>query len=262
MILVYHNISEQVLTDYTVSVRTFIRHMEYLKAYEVVYLDQYDPGNLRHVTLTFDDAYSDFVERGVPALKDFGYPFEIFVIGNHIGKSNTYDLGVEPELKCSDLEQLKKAVRMGGRLQWHSFSHPRLSSVSDDQLNHELEVPGYLSELFPPPNFRWLAYPYGDHNTNVVNAARFRFDGAVSVFDGDDADKHQIGRIEITEDTKFFLTSYEKDTEMAKMENLLKVRDNELANLETILNSKSWRMTAPLRRLSTHVSRLKKIFGR
>lgn len=262
MILMYHNVCEKVLSKITVSVQTFDKQMEYLQDYEVVYLDDYDPQNPRHIALTFDDGYSDVVEYALPILEKWNYPFEMFVVGNYIGKSNSYDRGREPEIQCACLHQLKKATSSLARLQWHSRSHPRLGTAPIDVVRNELHVPEDLSSLFPKTHFRWLAYPYGDHSDEVVNLARSRFIGAVSVYDGNDTDKYQLNRIEVTEESKFFLSSYEKDIAMAKMENEIRVKDMHLAFMKTVFDSRSWRYTAPLRKLSVIAGKIKRLITR
>ena len=70
---------------------TFERQMAYLQNYDVVYLENYNPNNPKQAVITFDDAYSDVVKYALPILEKWNYPFEIFVIGNHIGKSNYFD---------------------------------------------------------------------------------------------------------------------------------------------------------------------------
>lgn len=261
MILMYHNVSKKILTKYCVGLETFDRQMEYLQAYEVVYLSDYNPNNLKHIALTFDDGYSDVVEYALPILEKWNYPFEMFVIGNYIGENNSYDFGREPETRCADLEQLKKVANSMARLQWHSRSHPRLGSLPKDFLLRELEVPRYLTDMFPKPHFRWLAYPYGNHTNEVVDIARSRFDGAVSAYDGNDNDMHQLNRIEVTEESKFFLPCYEKDVVMARMENEIKMKNTQLELMRTILNSRSWRYTAPLRMLGGFADRIKKLLN-
>ena len=62
MILMYHNIAENALTKWYVRTKTFDRQMAYLKAYDVVYLSEYDPRNPQQVVITFDDGYSNVVE--------------------------------------------------------------------------------------------------------------------------------------------------------------------------------------------------------
>jgi peptidoglycan/xylan/chitin deacetylase (PgdA/CDA1 family) len=236
--------------------------MEYLEAYDVVYLDDYDPKNPRQVALTFDDGYSDVIEYALPILENWNYPFEIFVIGDYIGKSNSYDRGREPETRCADMDQLKRAASSLARLQWHSRSHPHLGTMPIDVALHELDVPAYLADLFPKPHFRWFAYPYGGHTDEVVNQVRSRFNGAVSVNDGNDTDSYQLNRIEVTEESKFFLSSHEKDTAMARMENEIRAKNAELAQIRTILNSRSWRYTAAFRALGKFARKINKLVTR
>lgn len=262
MILMYHNVSEKALTNCYVSIEKFHRQMEYLQAYDVVYLDDYDPKNHRQVVLTFDDGNSDVIEYALPILEKWNYPFEIFVIGNYIGESNSYDRGPEPETRCADMEQLKRAANSLARLQWHSRSHPHLATLPVETVLHELDVPAHLADLFQKPHFSWFAYPYGDHTDEVVNQVRSRFDGALSVYDGNDTDSYKLNRIEVTEESKFFLSSYEKDTAMAKMENEIRVKNTQLVMMRTILNSRSWRYTAPFRSFGEFARKINKLVTR
>lgn len=253
----YHNISEKALTKWHVSAGTFERQMAYLQNYDVVYLENYNPNNPKQAVITFDDAYSDVVKYALPILEKWNYPFEIFVIGNHIGKSNYFDSGVEPESQCGDMEELELAASSLARLQWHSRSHPRLATMPLHIVNRELDVPDYLTELFPKPHFRWFAYPYGSHNEKTISAARLKFDGAVSVNLGNDIDIYQLNRITVVEDSKLFLSFHEKDMWFTKMERELMIKTEQAATLKTILKSRSWRYTAPLRTLGKFATNIK-----
>ena len=257
MILMYHNISEKALTKWHVSIATFERQMEYLKNYDVVYLADYDPSNPRQAVITFDDGYSNVVKYALPILERWNYPFEIFVIGNHIGKSNYFDSGLEPESQCADMDELRMAASSLARLQWHSRSHPRLAAVPLELANIELDVPDYLTELFPKPHFRWFAYPYGSHSEKTVNEARLRFDGAVSVNLGNDSDIYQLNRVTVIEGSKLFLPLHEKDFWFAKMERELIINAAQAVTLKTILSSRSWRYTALLRKLGEFGGKVK-----
>jgi peptidoglycan/xylan/chitin deacetylase (PgdA/CDA1 family) len=250
MILMYHNVASNAPTKWHVSTKTFDRQMAYLTAYDVVYLADYDPRNPQQVVITFDDGYSNVVEYALPILEKWNYPFEIFVIGNHIGKSNSFDRGNEPEARCAGIDELKKAANSLARLQWHTRSHPRLATISLDLARHELDVPTNLTDLFARPHFTWFAYPYGNHSDKIVREVRQRFDGAVSTNSGSDRDRYQLNRIAITENSPLFLSSQEKDVLLCKME-------KKLAVMETMVESRSWRYSAPLRALTEFARRIK-----
>jgi peptidoglycan/xylan/chitin deacetylase (PgdA/CDA1 family) len=260
MILMYHDISPEIVNDYCVSLDVFADQMNYLRKYEVVNLADYDLGNPRHVVITFDDGCSNVIQHALPIMEKHSYPFEIFVVGDFIHGNVSGESGFDQANGYAHLDKLKQAADSLGRIQWHSRSHPNLSRLSIDIIQQELDVPAHFRDLFPPPHFRWFAYPYGEHDGRVVDEARQRFDGAVSVYLGNNVDRFQLNRIMVTDTSKFFLDSYEKDVVMARMENEIRVKDTRLVMMETILTSRSWRYTAPLRKLGQLASKIRNSF--
>lgn len=203
MILLYHKVALQTPTHWWVSADAFDRQMSDLQRFEVVSLDQYDPGNPKHVAITFDGIYENVYLYAFPILKKWGYPFELFVVGDHVGGDNSFD-SVEPLARFASLEQLEEMTASGGRLQWHTRSHQRLDSLSDEQLEAELSIPSPLATRFRKPNLDWFAYPHGDHeHERVMAAVASRFSGALSCVDGNDTDRYQLNRVIVTEDSRF-----------------------------------------------------------
>ena len=91
MILMYHKIYPDSPTMWWVDVDNFYRQMCELKCRKVVSLDDYDPADPDHVVITFDGVYKNVLTFAAPILKDFGYPFELFVTSDYIGKDNSFD---------------------------------------------------------------------------------------------------------------------------------------------------------------------------
>ncbi|HXG00609.1 MAG TPA: polysaccharide deacetylase family protein, partial [Bacteroidota bacterium] len=137
MILMYHKVHPETPTKWWVSVDEFWRQMEELQRYIVVSLDRYDPTDPKHVCITFDGVYENVYQFAVPILKKFGYPFELFITGGSIGQGNEFDAGEEPPARFASREQLKRCIEAGGRLQWHTTSHPDLTAVDGRALEHE-----------------------------------------------------------------------------------------------------------------------------
>lgn len=206
MILLYHKIAPNVPTIWWVSVDAFDRQMADLQAYDVVHLDDYDAANPRHAVITFDGVYENVYRYALPILKKWGYPFELFVIGAHIGGDNSFD-SIEPLTQFASLNQLEEMSRNGGRVQWHTATHQRLDGLSEAELQQELNVPADLSSPLGPSNFRWLAYPHGDHSEQTVAAVKARFDGALSCEAGNDLDRYQLNRITVLEETRLTQSS-------------------------------------------------------
>ena len=69
---------------------------------------------------------------------------------------------------------------MGGRLQYHSRTHPRLETIKDmETLKEEIKVPEHLKKL-DPKGFKFFAYPFWTYNTDVINVVKKYFQGARS----------------------------------------------------------------------------------
>lgn len=202
MILCYHKVSSDNPTHWWVTADAFDRQLADLRAYEVVTLDDYDPHDPDHAVITFDGPYADVARFAAPLLRKWGYPFELFVIGDWIGRENTFDQHVEPPARFAGMDDLRRLVDAGGRLQWHSRSHGVLASLSDDGLAAELEPPSALRAEFTEPHFSWFAYPHGETDPRVAAHVRERFRGAVSVLDGTPEDRYSLPRREISETSR------------------------------------------------------------
>lgn len=201
MILLYHKVGPETPSIWWVSADTFDRQMADLRSRQVVTLDEYDPTDPRHVVITFDGVYENVWQYALPILRKWGYPFELFVIGDQVGGDNRFDT-VEPFARFATVEQLEDMARHGARIQWHSRSHRQMDGLTDADLAAELDVPSELRTAFGSPHLRWFAYPHGDHSPKVVDAVRARFRGALSCNAGNDVDPHQLNRVTVFEDTR------------------------------------------------------------
>ncbi len=201
MILLYHKVAPETPSAWWVSADAFDRQMADLQAYEVVTLDDYDPGNPRHAVITFDGVYENVYRYAFPILRKWGYPFELFVIGAHVGGDNAFDAG-EPPARFATIGQLREMAEHGARVQWHSMNHARMDGLAPEALAAELDVPAPLAQAFGAPHWRWFAYPHGDHSPTVVDAVRERYAGALSCEAGNATDRHQLNRLTVLEDTR------------------------------------------------------------
>lgn len=200
MILMYHKVSPDAPTMWWVTVDSFYRQLHALQSRQVVYLDDYDPDDPTHVVITFDGIYRNILQYAAPLLRSFDYPFELFVTSNYIGKDNRFDTP-EPFAEFASPEELKELVTLGGRLQWHSRSHPDLKVVHDaTRIAIEIDIPDSVRAL-DPSGFGWFAYPHGEYNDDVVRAVRQHFRGAVSCNQGNDHDPWRLNRITVTSET-------------------------------------------------------------
>jgi len=206
MILLYHKIYPESPTKWWVTVNSFWRQMEQLRRYQIVALDEYDPADPRQVVITFDGVYDNVYTFALPILQRFGYPFELFIIGETIGKENDFDRKTEPLARFANEDQLKKMAQGNGHLQWHSLSHQDLTQISAAKaVKQELTVPQNIRKL-DPSGFDWFAYPHGRHIESTIELVKQTFKGGLSCEAGNDQDRFQLNRKIITNDTCFSQT--------------------------------------------------------
>jgi peptidoglycan/xylan/chitin deacetylase (PgdA/CDA1 family) len=171
----------------------FEDQIDKLKERSFVFLEDYSSAD-KQAVITFDDAYENIVHHALPIIASRNLPFEVFVIGNRIGDWNDFDPD-EPATRHMSMYHLEEIVRWGGRLQWHTRSHPNLLHLKEDEIAEELAVPEFLRKRFLSPHFTWLSYPYGAHNDRVIKIAKRTFSGAVSVIMGTPNDRWQMNRV-------------------------------------------------------------------
>ena len=212
MIYTFHKVSNRVESPWFVSSDYFRNFLTRISSKQVVYLDDYDPSNDSHVVISFDGVYEDVVTFALPYLVDRALPFECFVIGNFIGKTNAFDKG-EPLTNFCSLDQLEQLVEGGGRIQWHTNTHQDLSRASLASFERELQIPQELSSRFRNgKHLRHFAFPHGKVSANQVEIVKENFVSALgsddastprktdldllprkSVFEGDQIDSPSLG---------------------------------------------------------------------
>lgn len=126
--------------------------------------------------LSFDGIYLNVWEnRDVLKGKDV----ILYVMGNYVGKDNSFDKPMPLEKYCDWNQIMDLVVNYGCKLGWHTWSHPDLRTLSDEELAREVKPP------FPMESF---AYPYGYFDERVIKAVKAAgFKEAVVVFRGDNS---------------------------------------------------------------------------
>lgn len=197
----YHKVDKINHTHWWVSADAFYRQMSAIQSYKVVSLADYNPYDPTHVVITFDGVYENVYQYAFPILKKFGYPFELFVIGDYIGKNNSFD-SPEPLCNFATLDQLLQMCAGGGRVQWHTRTHQRMNGLADHQLLRELTPPDDLKVFFNENHLNFFAYPHGEYSRFAEEIVRELYKGALSVEEGDDTDPYKLNRVTIHEFSK------------------------------------------------------------
>lgn len=120
----------------------------------------------RSVVITFDDAYANVHEHGLPTLKRFGFSATIYVIAGFVGRTNAWaplPLGMS-ELPLMSWEQVRDAADTGVEIGAHTMTHPDLTKLSPEAIERELaESRDAIAERLGE-KVETFAYPYGHTN--------------------------------------------------------------------------------------------------
>jgi peptidoglycan/xylan/chitin deacetylase (PgdA/CDA1 family) len=126
----------------------------------------------RAVALTFDDGYEDFAAEAWPLLHRYGFTATVFVVAGHVGAWNAWDAIFGERLRLMDWEALRDLAARGVAIGSHSVTHRPLTSLSTPDLFDELQSSRQLIEDRLDRAVTTFAYPYGDFDGAVQDAAR------------------------------------------------------------------------------------------
>jgi len=112
----------------------------------------------KKLVLTFDDGTRDFLENALPVLQEFAFSSTLFIVTGMVGGVRAWsDLPPVPLMSANEIRSLQN---MGFAVGAHTISHPRLSSLNENEAREEIAVSKQtLSNLLGTP-VSWFAYPY------------------------------------------------------------------------------------------------------
>lgn len=182
IVLMYHHVGIPpkgvALRSLYVTPRMFRFQMWYLKnaGFRVVCLNEIcsfingDRSDEKLVAITFDDGYQDFYDHAYPVLRAYNFPSTVFLVSDLIGKENLWDAhNFYAQKKLLDWTLIGKLQSRGVFFGSHTKTHPFLTSLSADQIDHEVRNSKTLLEerLHLPVEF--FCYPYGDYDNRVIS---------------------------------------------------------------------------------------------
>jgi peptidoglycan/xylan/chitin deacetylase (PgdA/CDA1 family) len=185
IVLCYHAVSESWSAPLSVTPHELERHIRLLiaRGYRSETFTQaiLAPPAARTVAVTFDDAYRSVFELAFPILSRCGLRGTVFVPTAFAGSGSPmawpgidHWLGGphEADLLPMSWDQLRRLAEAGWEIGSHTRTHPRLTQLDDESVAHELADSRRECEEGLGRPCRSLAYPYGDHDQRVVQAAR------------------------------------------------------------------------------------------
>jgi peptidoglycan/xylan/chitin deacetylase (PgdA/CDA1 family) len=154
--------------------------------------------------LTFDDGFLGVYQHAAKVLQELGWPATVFLVSRLIGGQDEWCQTQNPSGATYPLltaEHIRAMRDMGFTFQSHTRLHPDLSTLSEDDLIQELAGSRQdLEDLLGEP-VRYLAYPYGRFNEQVLGTARAAgYQAAFSTqpgFNRHGVDPYRIRRLDI-----------------------------------------------------------------
>jgi peptidoglycan/xylan/chitin deacetylase (PgdA/CDA1 family) len=184
LILGYHAVSERWPAALSISPRHLEQHVQLLadRGFRGVTFHEavLRPPSPKTLAITFDDAYRSVIELALPILSRVGFVATVFAPTDYMGTEEPMAWpGIDhwlagehaSELMPMSWAELGRLAEAGWEIGSHTCSHPRLPTLDDAALREELERSRLEIERrlsLPCPS---LAYPYGDHDDRVVEAA-------------------------------------------------------------------------------------------
>ena len=127
----------------------------------------------RTVALTFDDGYESFGRYAFPVLQRYGFPAIVYLVSGLVGRRARWltRAGPNPPM-LMDAGEIRRLRRDGIDFGAHGVRHVRLTEVGRTWMQDELHRSKEELEDLLGEEIRHLCYPYGSHDSAVVEAAR------------------------------------------------------------------------------------------
>lgn len=201
-VFIYHRFDDSKHQSTNTSIKELKAQFEYFKTnnYEVVPLEKIldklknkedIPSNW--IALTIDDNYKSFYQNGLKLFKEYNYPFTLFVYveatNNKYGDFMTWE----------ELKDVKKY----GEVELHSYSHPSLIKLSNEDIFKDTQKAIDIFEKYMGYKAKIYSYPFGEYDDRVKNEIlKFGFDSILNQNNGSvnsKSDIFDINRIALVE---------------------------------------------------------------
>lgn len=125
------------------------------------------------VGITFDDGYLNTLENALPVLQRHHFSATCYVVGNHVGLTNAWDVSVGMlESKLMGADDLRHWMLAGQDVGSHTLTYRRLTQLSAAEAMEEIATSKQHTEKIIGREVRHFCYPYGDYTALHSEATR------------------------------------------------------------------------------------------
>ncbi|MCD6166375.1 polysaccharide deacetylase family protein [bacterium] len=176
-ILMYHRVTNTDNKPSTVAVDHFRAQMQYLARHKFYTLtcsqlaEYISRGHLlpaKPVLITFDDGYRNNYEHAFPILQEFNFTATIFLVGNHIGKFNSWETNPSvPRYPLMNRSEIMEMAQTGIEFGSHSMSHKPLNQLSLTEAKKEIVQSKQFLEDLLGKEITSFSYPYNGYTPTI-----------------------------------------------------------------------------------------------
>lgn len=172
VMLQYHHVATDTPPVTSISPSDFASHMQHLAAnHSVISLDEAlssiknnTPLPDKSVVITFDDGYINILENAHPILKEYNFPYTIFINPAIIGNTPS-------QLSWEQVKSMQPLATFAN----HTLDHIHLLTRNENEteskwLKRVMKDINQAEELITEQlgySKKWLAYPYGEFNNTL-----------------------------------------------------------------------------------------------
>ena len=183
-ILLYHNILNDCNDPYAVNIENFKAQMDWISnnGYDVISLNKamelLDNGESckKHIVLTFDDGFMDFLQNALPVLDKYGFKVTVFVVVSEAGGISSWRTR-DLNRRLMGWDDLKKIIDQGHSIGNHGLHHLDLTKITQEDLNKEIVLSRDIIQERSGIKANSFSYPWGicgDREIDDVKKAGYR----------------------------------------------------------------------------------------
>tara|TARA_Y100000741_G_scaffold288507_1_gene228498 strand:+ start:1221 stop:1931 length:711 start_codon:yes stop_codon:yes gene_type:complete len=228
-ILLYHSINDKHHSDFNIV--EFDNQLSYLKSkgYKSIFLDEFNPNEKKQVIFTFDDGYKDNIVNVLPILKKYSFKAICFIVSNHIGKYNVWDINKKNYNKkeLMNNNDIKEWINNGMSIGSHTHNHLDLTKITQKEIKVEISLSKkILEDNFSKPILDFC-YPFGKKNFEVYHEVKKLYKSAFTTnrsrYQFNKHDQYLIPRVDMGKKLNKFkiflkLNTYYEDIKFYKNE--------------------------------------------
>lgn len=191
--LLYHHVGPELpggLPELTLSPAQFERQIRWLAERGFVGICPSDwlawvrhgtPLPAHPILITLDDAYADLTTFALPVLRRYGFGAAVYVITGRLGATVRWDgMTRSAAYALMTADDVRHWAGRGIEFGAHSRTHPRLTTLSGEQLADEVEGSAQDLECLLGTRPTSFAYPHGAYDDTVRARVRQSFPLAFS----------------------------------------------------------------------------------